>query len=191
MDPAPRIVVDSPGGGVTDSAYRQSEREHSDRLRALLAWQDDPVPVVFHRRDPAVPPASDLIAAILEEYDAIAGRALGGGPSATPADFSPPGGAYLVGFADGGHAACGGGVKSLGDGAAEIKRFYVVPAFRGQGLARELLQALEDEARRLGYRTLRLDATAPTWPMYLASGYHEVDDYNGNPHATVWGEKEL
>ena len=149
------------------------------------------MPVTFRRCDPAVPPASDLIAAVLAEYDVIAGRALSGGPSATPADFSPPRGAYLVGFDDSGEAACGGGIKGLSDGVAEIKRFYVVPAFRGRWLARALLEALETEARRLGHRTIRLDATTPTWPMYLSAGYREVSDYNGNPHATVWGEKDL
>jgi hypothetical protein len=35
------------------------------------------------------------------------------------------------------------------------------------------------------------DATTPTWPMYLSAGYREVADYNANPHATVWGEKDL
>ena len=149
------------------------------------------MPVVFRPCDPAVPPASDLIAALLAEYDVVAGRHLTGGPSATPDDFSPPAGTYLVGFAETGEAACGGGVKALGDGIAEVKRFYVVPAYRGQGLARALLQALEDAACRLGHRTVRLDATRPTWPMYVAAGYHEVADYNGNPHATVWGEKQL
>jgi GNAT superfamily N-acetyltransferase len=147
--------------------------------------------VTFRRCDPAVSPASDLIAAILAEYDLVAGRSLSGGPSATPADFSAPGGAYLIGFDESGEAACGGGIKDLGDGVAEIKRFYVVPAFRGRGLARALLAALEDEARRLGHRTVRLDATTPTWPMYLAAGYREVTDYNANPHATIWGEKDL
>ena len=146
--------------------------------------------VVFRACDPAVPPASDLMAALLAEYDVVAGRHLTGGPSATPGDFSPPGGVYLVGFADG-EPACGGGVKTLGDGVAEIKRFYVAPAFRRQGLVRALLGALEDEARRLGHRTVRLDATAPTWPMYVAAGYREMPDYNANPHATVWGEKDL
>jgi hypothetical protein len=46
---------------------------------------------------------------------------LRGGPSATPEDFSPPGGAYVVGFVDD-TAACGGGIKALGDGIAELKR---------------------------------------------------------------------
>jgi hypothetical protein len=54
----------------------------------------------FRRCDPWRPPASELIDAVLDEYDAIAGRALSGGPSATRADFSPPGGAFVVGFLD-------------------------------------------------------------------------------------------
>jgi GNAT superfamily N-acetyltransferase len=148
------------------------------------------VPCEFRRCDAARPPASELIAALLAEYDAVAGRALRGGPSAAPSDFSPPGGAYVVGFVDGA-PACGGGVKSLGDGNAELKRMYVAPEFRGRGLARALLRALENSARELGYRAVRLDSQAATWPMYLAAGYREVGDYNGNPHADFWGEKQL
>jgi GNAT superfamily N-acetyltransferase len=54
-------------------------------------------------------------------------------PAAGPAELSPPGGAFLVGYRDR-EAVCGGGVKALADGACEIKRMYVVPAARGQGL---------------------------------------------------------
>lgn len=148
------------------------------------------MPCEFRRCDAAHPPASELIAAVLAEYDAVAGRALGGGPSAGPADFSPPGGAYVVGFVDG-VPACGGGIKSLGDGNAELKRMYVAPQFRGRGLARALLLALESSARELGHRAVRLDSQSSTWPMYLAAGYREVADYNDNPHAHFWGEKQL
>lgn len=144
----------------------------------------------FRRCDAAHPPASELIAAVLAEYDAVAGRALRGGPSARPADFSPPGGAYVVGFV-GGVPACGGGIKSLGDGNAELKRMYVAPRFRGRGLARALLLALESSARELGHQAVRLDSQSSTWPMYLAAGYREVADYNDNPHADFWGEKQL
>src|SRR4051794_13670184 len=52
----------------------------------------------FRVCDPARPPAAELIAAVLAEYDERAGRPLRGGPSAGPDDFSPPGGAYVVGF---------------------------------------------------------------------------------------------
>jgi GNAT superfamily N-acetyltransferase len=144
----------------------------------------------FEQCDPTRPPASALIEDVLVEYDAVAGRALRGGPSATPEDFSPPGGAYLVGFV-GDEPACGGGFKDLGDGIAELKRMYVVPRFRGRGVAGRLLASLEDHARALGYRAVRLDSWRPSKGIYVAAGYREIPDYNGNPHAEFWGEKRL
>lgn len=50
----------------------------------------------FRRCDVGRPPASEPIDAVLAEYDSGAGRALRGGPSATPSDFSPPGGAFVL-----------------------------------------------------------------------------------------------
>ena len=146
--------------------------------------------VRFEGRDPAVAPASDLIAAVLAEYDAVAGRALRGGPSATPSDFSPPGGAYLVGFV-GETAVCGAGVKAFAPGIAELKRLYVAPEFRGRGFGAATLKALEGAAEQLGYDAVRIDCQRANWPMYLAVGYREIADYNSNPHADMWGEKHL
>jgi GNAT superfamily N-acetyltransferase len=150
------------------------------------------VPIEFLPCDAGRPPASDLIAATVAGYDeTYAFR--GEGPSATPEDFSPPGGVYLVGMLDG-TPACGGGVKALGEGMAEIKRMYVAPEHRRRGVGRELLGALEDAARDLGHRVVRLD-TAAHPPhlrrMYLAAGYREIADYNANPYAAFWGEKPL
>ena len=88
----------------------------------------------------------------------------------------------------------GGGVKRLSDDTAEIKRMYVVPQARGQGVARALLTALEDAARDLGYRKVRLD-TGPDQPharrLYESAGYVRIPDYNANPHADFWAEKRL
>lgn len=67
----------------------------------------------------------------------------------------------------------------------------VAPEFRGRGLARALLEALEDTARELGYRAMRLDSWAPTRQLYVAAGYREIADYNDNPEAVFWGEKQL
>jgi GNAT superfamily N-acetyltransferase len=148
------------------------------------------VALEFRRCDARRPPASDLLGALLEEYDVMAGRELSGGPSAEPRDFAPPGGAFVVGYVDD-VAVCGGGVKALGDGVAEIKRMYVVPEFRGRGVARALIDALESAASELGHHVMRLDSTRATWPIYERAGYHLVPDYNDNPHADVWGEKQL
>ena len=143
----------------------------------------------------AAPPASDLLAAMVAEmatlYGAIDGPDM---PSATAADFSPPRGTFLVGFDEDGTPVCGGGVKRLDDRAAEIKRMYVVPAARGRGHARALLRALEDAARGLGYATVRLDTgprQAHAQAMYEAAGYRAIGNFNANPVASYWGEKEL
>ena len=71
---------------------------------------------------------------------------------------------------------------------------YVVPPHRGQGVARILLRALEQQARDLGYTIARLD-TGPKQGnargLYESEGYNEVPDFNGNPVAVFWGEKPL
>jgi GNAT superfamily N-acetyltransferase len=114
-------------------------------------------------------------------------------PVAGAAEMGPPGGTFLVGYRDG-EPVCGGGIKRLPDGACEIKRMYVVPAARRQGVARALLRALEDAARDLGYDIARLD-TGPRQPhargMYESEGYAPVGNFNGNPVATFFGEKRL
>jgi GNAT superfamily N-acetyltransferase len=153
-------------------------------------------PVLRFEPVPAdVPPARDLIAAMVAEMAALYGPIDGTGmPSATPADFAPPRGRFLVGFDEARTAVCCGGVKGLGDGAAEIKRMFVVPAARRRGVARRLLGALEDSARELGYAVVRLD-TGPLQPhaqaLYEAAGYCAIGNFNANPVASFWGEKWL
>ena len=149
----------------------------------------------FRKADAATPPASDLVEAMVEELIPLYGRIdVPDAPSAGPADFAPPKGVFLVGFDEDGRAVCGGGVKGLGDGIGEIKRMYVVPDARGRGIAGELLVALEDAARELGYTRARLD-TGPQQPhaerMYRRAGYAEIGNFNANPFASFWGEKEL
>jgi GNAT superfamily N-acetyltransferase len=150
--------------------------------------------VTFDRADAAQPPASELLEAMVSELEPLYGRIdVPQAPSATPADFAPPGGSFLIGYEDG-EPVCVGGIKRLPDGACEIKRMYVVPQARGRGLARELLEALEGEARSLGYELARLD-TGPQQPhaerMYRAAGYAEIGNFNANPFASFWGEKRL
>lgn len=139
-------------------------------------------------------PADALLAAMVAEivtmYGPLEER---NAPSATPAELWAPGGTYLVLFEDG-EPVAGGGIKSSGPNAGEIKRMYVVPAARGRGHARRLLEALEEAGRDLGLARLRLD-TGPQQPraraLYERAGYRAVPDYNGNSAASFWGEKDL
>lgn len=140
------------------------------------------------------PPARDLIEEMLTELATHYGRIdTPNAPSATPEEMWAPDGTFLV-LSHQGRALAGGGVKALGVGLAEIKRMYVRPQARGQGVARHLLSELERAARALGYRRVRLD-TGHLQPhaeaLYRSAGYVEIPDYNSNPAASFWAEKRL
>src|SRR3954471_1280752 len=153
--------------------------------------------MVFERVPAGESPARELIAAMVAEVDGLYGGRLDEdprSPSATPAGFAPPGGAWVGGYDEERCAVCVGGVKRLDDRTAEIKRMYVLPEARGRGAARALLVALEDAARELGYALARLDTGRSQHharALYESAGYREIPDYNGNPYASYWGEREL
>lgn len=114
-------------------------------------------------------------------------------PSATPADMSPPGGAFLVLYLDERPVACGG-IKHNAPDTGEVKRMYVAPEARRRGLARRLLGALEDAARDLGYTRIRLDTgnqQLDALALYESAAYRAIPAYNDNPYAHFWFEKEL
>jgi GNAT superfamily N-acetyltransferase len=148
----------------------------------------------FERCDPEERPASDLLAEMRTELnDVYETFSRLDNPPLQPDELRAPGGSYLVGYR-GDDAVAGGGLRRLGQGVAEIKRMFVRPAARSRGVARLLLQALEDEARALGYVAVRLD-TGPKQvhglALYRSAGYVDVLPYNDNPFACFWGEKRL
>ena len=82
---------------------------------------------------------------------------------------------------DGAGMALGcGALRKLGDGVAELKRMYVVPAARGRRISGTLLGALEQEALRRGWTTLRLE-TGPRQPeavgLYSGAGYRPIGPF--------------
>jgi GNAT superfamily N-acetyltransferase len=97
----------------------------------------------------------------------------------TAAMFDPPAGAFVVGRAGATGPAVGGvGVRALGPGLGEVRRLWVGPDWRGRGIGRRLMAALEDAARDLGLTSLRL-ATGGCQPeavaLYESSGWDWVD----------------
>ena len=101
------------------------------------------------------------------------------GPSRDAAMFEPPHGLFLVGRMDGRAAACGG-VCRFDDTRAELKRMYVAPEVRGLGFGRRILEALEDEARRLGYTKIVLETgerQIESLGLYTSSGYEQIPCY--------------
>lgn len=66
-------------------------------------------------------------------------------------------GVHLVGAWREGELVGLGGVELQDDGFAELKRFYVVPAHRGRGVADAVIGALVEHARAAGATTVRLE----------------------------------
>ncbi len=54
---------------------------------------------------------------------------------------------------------------------ARIRAMFVRSDQARRGIGRAILEACEDEARRVGFRTLELMATLPGLPLYEACGY--------------------
>jgi GNAT superfamily N-acetyltransferase len=110
-----------------------------------------------------------------------------------PEQYAPPVGEFLVVRVDGVPRGCGA-VRVLSRGTAEVKRMWLHPAVRGQGIGRRLLDALEAAALRLGCDTVRLDTNASlaaALGLYASAGYREIERYNDNSDATHFFEKVL
>ena len=93
--------------------------------------------------------------------------------------YAPPKGQIYLVFVDGELAGCVG-MKPSDDSHAELKRLYVRPAFRGRNLGETLTRRIMDDARKAGYRYLRLD-TLPglksALKLYRRLGFREIDPY--------------
>ena len=73
-----------------------------------------------------------------------------------------------------------GALRPYDDGRIELKRMYVRPAYRGRGLSRAILAALEDEARAEGATTVILetgDRQAEAIALYERHGYESIPKY--------------
>ncbi|MBD2455623.1 GNAT family N-acetyltransferase [Nostoc sp. FACHB-87] len=94
-------------------------------------------------------------------------------------EFMPPAGRLLLARYKGKIVGCVG-LRRIEQEIGEIKRLYVQPKFRAQGIGRELLENIIYEAANLGYSKLRLD-TAPftkaAQALYHSLGFQDIAPY--------------
>jgi len=112
-----------------------------------------------------------------------------------PGPYSPPGGCLLL--AKRASLAVGVvGLKPLAAGIAEIKRLYVAPEARGDGLGRALAERAIAAARTKGYERLRLDTHRPSMAaaiaLYRNLGFVEIAPYGPDLDGKIaFFEKQL
>ena len=114
-----------------------------------------------------------------------------------PGNYAPPLGRLLLAIADEQVAGCialrplGGYQKPDREGGqvtdCEMKRLYIRPEFRGQGLGKKLITTLIEAARDIGYQRMLLD-TLPgkmdeAIALYRSFGFREIAPYYHNPVA--------
>jgi GNAT superfamily N-acetyltransferase len=132
--------------------------------------------------DPEVIP---LLVGLRQEYAERYGP--GDAADDVPAsEFDPPGGAFLV-LLDDGVTVAGGGIRRFDDETGEIKRMWTNPDYRRQGHAVSMIAALEDVARKLGYRRVLLEtghAQPEALALYRRLGFREIGNYGHYESAT-------
>jgi GNAT superfamily N-acetyltransferase len=127
--------------------------------------------------DPTDPDAIELIEALDRDlHDRYPGLPIHG---IEAEGFAGAGGVFLVGRLDGRAVVCGA-IRPIAPGIMELKRMFVRPEVRGQGLSRAMLAALEAAAVERGHRTIRLetgDCQPEAIALYQSAGYRPIGRY--------------
>ena len=93
--------------------------------------------------------------------------------------FQPPHGRLMVAVYE--NKICGvGSLKSINNEIGEIKRMYVDPTFRRIGAGRAILEALLSEAKKTGYKLVRLDSPKfmeAAHSLYRSFGFNDIEAY--------------
>jgi len=111
-----------------------------------------------------------------------------------PGRYAPPGGRLLLAL-EGTEAAGCVALRALEDEVCEMKRLFVRPAFRRQGLGLRLAMQIINEATALGYAIMRLDTLDTldsAMRMYAGLGFQRRMPYYANPlPGVVYWERAL
>ncbi len=100
-----------------------------------------------------------------------------------PGVYAPPEGAIILAMHN--DRLIGGvALKKLEEDICEMKRLYVKPEYRGQGIGLKLSELILEKAKKIGYKKMRLDTIL--WmkeaiSIYKFLGFREIESYYHNP----------
>jgi ribosomal protein S18 acetylase RimI-like enzyme len=103
-------------------------------------------------------------------------------------------GCLLLAIVDGNYAGCVA-IRRKDTDTCEMKRLFVKPAFKNQGIGRKLVEQMLEEAILLGYKKMILDTLerlSAALHLYNSFGFKEIIAYYKNPlQGVVYLEKKL
>lgn len=100
-----------------------------------------------------------------------------------PGEYAPPRGRLWMAL-DADQAVGCVALRRVDDETCEMKRLYLRPGFRGKGAGRVLAVAIIGEARKIGYKKMRLDTLAEmreARTLYESLGFKRIEPYYHNP----------
>ena len=103
--------------------------------------------------------------------------------STLPGKYARPKGRLYLAYDQGEAIACIA-LRPIDERIGEVKRLYVKPTHRRQGLSKILVERIIDDARSLGYKRLVLDTLntmTPAMNLYKSLGFVEIEAYYPNP----------
>ncbi|MEO0075863.1 MAG: GNAT family N-acetyltransferase [candidate division WOR-3 bacterium] len=111
-----------------------------------------------------------------------------------PGQYAPPKGRLLLAYEDDEAVGCVG-LREFQDEICEMKRLYIKEQYRSKGYGRKLAEAIIAEARKIGYKYMRLD-TVPWMKeaigLYRSMRFYEIEAYRFNPiKGTLYFELKL
>jgi len=112
-----------------------------------------------------------------------------------PPEVKKGNGVFLIALQGSRHLGCGA-IRRIDGWTAELKRMYVKPEARNRGVAREILRALEGEARALGIARVVLETGVrqqAAIALCRSEGYTEIAPFGEyvNSPLSVCMAKEL
>lgn len=103
--------------------------------------------------------------------------------SSLPGKYSMPEGRLLLALYNNKPVGCVA-LRKINDEACEMKRMFVYPEFHGNRIGYGLAEAIINEARSIGYHTMKLDTSfrqTEAISLYESFGFKKIEPYYDLP----------
>ena len=104
-----------------------------------------------------------------------------------PGEYTRPEGELLIALEGDRVVGCVA-VRRIDQNICEMKRLFVMPGYRGEGIGRKLAERIIEDSRDLGYRLIRLDTLerlTEAMKLYRSLGFRRIYPYYENPLSGV------